>query len=68
MSQNQEVVPDCLKIGEWQFRVTAHELERNGITVRLEPRAASLLLDALFRPAGENGKDVAGIKRLVRTR
>jgi TolB-like protein/DNA-binding winged helix-turn-helix (wHTH) protein/Tfp pilus assembly protein PilF len=44
MSQNLEVVPDCLKIGDWQFRVTAHELERNGNTVRLEPRAASLLL------------------------
>ena len=32
-----------LKIGDWQFHVRAHELVRNGETVRLEPRAASLL-------------------------
>jgi TolB-like protein/DNA-binding winged helix-turn-helix (wHTH) protein len=52
MTQNLEAVSGCLKIGEWEFRVTAHELERNGDIVRLEPRAAGLLL-YLARRAGE---------------
>ena len=52
MSQTAEAVPDCLKIGDWQFRVTAHELERNGDIVRLEPRASGLLL-YLAKRAGE---------------
>jgi len=50
--QTLDAAPDCLKIGDWQFRVTAHELERNGDTVRLEPRAAGLLLYLATR-AGE---------------
>jgi TolB-like protein/DNA-binding winged helix-turn-helix (wHTH) protein len=49
MNHIPESVPDCLKIGDWQFRVTAHELERNGDTVRLEPRAAGLLLYLALR-------------------
>jgi len=52
MSQTPETAPDCLKIGDWQFRVTARELELNGDTVRLEPRAAGLLL-YLATHAGE---------------
>jgi len=52
VSQPLEAMPDCLKIGDWQFHVTAHELERNGDTVRLEPRAAGLLLYLAAR-AGE---------------
>ena len=52
MNQTLEAVPDCLKIGDWQFRVSAHELERDGDTIRLEPRAAGLLL-YLAERAGE---------------
>jgi adenylate cyclase len=44
MGQTPEAVAESLQIGEWRFHVTAHELERNGETVRLEPRAAGLLL------------------------
>jgi len=47
-----EAVPDYLKIGDWQFHVGSHELERNGEKIRLEPRAASLLLYLATR-AGE---------------
>jgi len=50
MSQTPEAVPDSLQIGDWQFRVSAHELTRNGETVRLEPRAAGLLLYLAMRP------------------
>ncbi len=52
MKQNFEAVPDCLKIGEWNFYVSAHELVRNSETIRLEPRVASLLLYLASR-AGE---------------
>jgi adenylate cyclase len=52
LNQAQDGTPDCLKIGEWQFRTRANELERDGETHRLEPRAASLLLYLATR-AGE---------------
>lgn len=42
--QTLETELECVKIGDWQFRVGTHELERNGETIRLEPRVASLLL------------------------
>jgi len=63
MSQTLEAAPDCLKIGDWQFRVTAHELERDGETVRLEPRAAGLLL-YLATHAGEPVSRVALLEAL----
>ena len=44
MNQNLEALPDCLKIGDWYFYAGTHELKRNGETIRLEPRVASLLL------------------------
>jgi len=44
MNEALENLPDCLKIGEWDFHVRSHELGRNGKRVRLEPRVASLLL------------------------
>ena len=50
MSQTLETVPECLKIGDWQFHVGSHELSRNGKTIRLEPRVASLLLYLATRP------------------
>jgi adenylate cyclase len=50
MNRNLERVPDCLKIGDWQFHVGSHELERNGQMIRLEPRVASLLLYLATRP------------------
>jgi|GEM_PF-2241881 len=52
VNQPLESSPDCLKIGEWRFRVGSHELERNGETTRLEPRVAGLLLYLAIR-AGE---------------
>jgi len=50
MNQTLEPVPDCLKIGDWQFYVGSHELGRNGKIIRLEPRVASLLLYLARRP------------------
>jgi DNA-binding winged helix-turn-helix (wHTH) protein len=52
VNQTLKAVPDSLEIGDWHFHVGAHELERNGETIRLEPRAASLLLYLATR-AGE---------------
>ena len=50
MNQTLNSVPDCLKIGEWTFHVGSHELSRNGKTIRLEPRVASLLLYLATHP------------------
>jgi adenylate cyclase len=50
MNQRPETVPTCLKIGEWEFHVRAHELSRNGTTIRLEPRVAGLLLYLATHP------------------
>jgi TolB-like protein/DNA-binding winged helix-turn-helix (wHTH) protein/Tfp pilus assembly protein PilF len=50
MRQALNAVADCLKIGEWTFHVGSHELSRNGKTIRLEPRVASLLLYLATRP------------------
>ncbi len=50
MNQALKTVPDCLKIGEWEFHVGSHELGRNGKLVRLEPRVASLLLYLATHP------------------
>jgi adenylate cyclase len=43
MNPTLEPVPDCLKIGDWQFYVGSHELGHDGELIRLEPRVASLL-------------------------
>jgi adenylate cyclase len=50
--QSLESMPNCLKIGDWRFRVASHELERNSEIIRLEPRVADLLLYLATR-AGE---------------
>jgi adenylate cyclase len=50
MNQTRETVADCLKIGDWQFYAGSHELRRNGKTIRLEPRVASLLLYLATHP------------------
>ena len=50
MNQTLEPVPDCLKIGDWQFYVGSHELGHDGQIIRLEPRVASLLLYLATRP------------------
>ncbi len=50
MNQTLNTVPDCLKIGEWTFHVGSRELSRNGKTIRLEPRVASLLLYLATHP------------------
>jgi len=50
MNQTLEPVPDCLKIGDWQFYVGSHELGHDGELIRLEPRVASLLLYLATRP------------------
>jgi TolB-like protein/DNA-binding winged helix-turn-helix (wHTH) protein len=50
MNQTLEPVPDCLKIGDWQFYVGSHELGHDGKLIRLEPRVASLLLYLATRP------------------
>jgi DNA-binding winged helix-turn-helix (wHTH) protein len=50
MIQADKTVPDCLKLGEWEFHVRSHELSRNGKTIRLEPRVASLLLYLAAHP------------------
>jgi TolB-like protein/DNA-binding winged helix-turn-helix (wHTH) protein len=50
MHQNGEHEPDCLAIGDWWFDVAAHELGRNGETVRLEPRVSDLLEYLALRP------------------
>jgi TolB-like protein/DNA-binding winged helix-turn-helix (wHTH) protein/Tfp pilus assembly protein PilF len=52
MNESLEAVPDCLQILDWRFHVAAHRLERDGETVRLEPRVAGLLL-YLARRAGQ---------------
>jgi transcriptional activator of cad operon len=50
MNQAPKDAPNCLKIGEWAFYVRSHELSRNGKTIRLEPRVASLLLYLATHP------------------
>jgi adenylate cyclase len=44
MNENLKPLPGSLKIGDWRFRVGAHELERDGRKIRLEPRVANLLV------------------------
>lgn len=41
---------DYLKIGDWRFYVSSHELVRDGESTRLEPRVASLLLYLAAHP------------------
>jgi adenylate cyclase len=50
MNQALKTVPDSVKIGEWEFHARAHELSRNGKTIRLEPRVAGLLLYLATHP------------------
>lgn len=52
LNESPQVTPDCLQIGEWRFYVAANRLERDGETVRLEPRVADLL-HYLARHAGQ---------------
>ena len=64
MNQTLEPVPpDCLKIGDCQFHVASHELRRDGKTIRLEPRVASLLLYLATR-AGESVSRAALLEAL----
>jgi len=52
LNESRQATPDCLQIGEWRFYVAAYRLERDGETVRLEPRVADLL-HYLARHAGQ---------------
>jgi adenylate cyclase len=63
MNQALKTVPDSLKIGEWDFHVRSHELSRNGKTIRLEPRVASLLLYLATHP-GEPASRTALLEAL----
>ena len=63
MNQTLNTVPDCLKIGEWEFHVRSHELIRNGKTIRLEPRVAALLLYLATHP-GEPASRTALLEAL----
>jgi adenylate cyclase len=63
MNQTLKTVPDSLKIGEWEFHVRSHELSRNGKTIRLEPRVASLLLYLATHP-GEPASRTALLEAL----
>ena len=62
MIQADKTVPDCLKLGEWEFHVRSHELSRNGKTIRLEPRVASLLLYLAAHP-GEPTSRTSSVTR-----
>ncbi len=50
MNESPGDTPDRLQIGDWQFYVAAHRLERDGETIKLEPRVADLLLYLAQRP------------------
>ena len=63
MNQTLNTVPDCLKIGEWEFHVRSHELSRNGKAIRLEPRLAGLLLHLATHP-GEPASRTALLEAL----
>jgi adenylate cyclase len=52
LNESPKEKPDCLQIGEWRFYVAAYRLERDGETIRLEPRVADLL-HYLARNAGQ---------------
>ena len=56
MNQALKTVADCLTIGEWAFHVRSHELSRDGKTIRLEPRVASLLLYLATHPGEAVGR------------
>jgi TolB-like protein/DNA-binding winged helix-turn-helix (wHTH) protein/Flp pilus assembly protein TadD len=63
MNDALENMPDGLRIGEWRFYVSARELEGDGRKVRLEPRAAQLLL-FLAAHAGETVSRATLLDRL----
>jgi TolB-like protein/DNA-binding winged helix-turn-helix (wHTH) protein len=48
--ESPENAPGCLQIGGWRFYVAAHRLERDGESVKLEPRVADLLHYLARRP------------------
>jgi len=52
LNESPKETPGCLQLGEWRFYVAAYRLERDGETVRLEPRVADLL-HYLARNAGQ---------------